>query len=221
MPVSCSGKKPFGMIMYRTTVSISVPRNTQSVSRLVPQHALQAPFVARQQPVEHPLEEQIDAAVIGPPRLLLRKREHIIGVKVSAMHPETRIATVTVTANSRNSRPTMPPISSSGMNTATSERLIETMVKPISPAPLSAASSGVSPVLDMADDVLQHDDRIVHHEADGDRQPHQRQVVEAVAEQIHHRERPGQRQRHGDAGDDRRPERCAETERSPRPPGRW
>ena len=80
------------------------------------------------------------------------------------------------------------------------------MVKPISPAPLSAASSGVRPVLDVADNVLQHDDRIVHHEADGDREPHQRKVVEAVTEQIHHRECPGQRQRHGDGGDDRRPD---------------
>ena len=48
-------------------------------------------------------------------------------------------------ANSRNSRPTMPPISSSGMNTAISETLIETMVKPISPAPLMAASIGFMP----------------------------------------------------------------------------
>ena len=47
---------------------------------------------------------------------------------------------VTVTANSRNRRPTMPLISSSGMNTATSEMLIERIVKPISPAPLMAAS---------------------------------------------------------------------------------
>jgi Phage integrase family len=64
---------------------------------------------------------------------LPRKRAAIIGVKVSAKVPEISIATVTVTANSRNNRPTMPPISKSGMNTATSERLIETMVKPISP----------------------------------------------------------------------------------------
>jgi hypothetical protein len=42
---------------------------------------------------------------------------------------------VTVTANSRNRRPTIPPISRSGMKTATSDTLIETMVKPISPRP--------------------------------------------------------------------------------------
>ncbi len=39
----------------------------------------------------------------------------------------------------------MPPISSNGMNTAISEKLIETMVKPISPAPFSAASIGAMP----------------------------------------------------------------------------
>ena len=39
----------------------------------------------------------------------------------------------------------IPPISSSGMNTATSEMLMDMMVKPISPAPLSVASMGVMP----------------------------------------------------------------------------
>ena len=55
------------------------------------------------------------------------------------------IATEIVTANSRNTRPTMPPISSTGMNTAISENVIEMMVKPISRAPLSAASNGRMP----------------------------------------------------------------------------
>ena len=55
------------------------------------------------------------------------------------------MVSVTVIANSRNSRPTMPPISSSGMKTATSETEIEMIVKPISPAPFSAASIGAMP----------------------------------------------------------------------------
>ena len=50
-----------------------------------------------------------------------------------------------VTANSRNTRPTMPPISSTGMNTAISEKVIDTMVKPISREPFSAASNGRMP----------------------------------------------------------------------------
>jgi hypothetical protein len=49
-----------------------------------------------------------------------------------------KTAVVTVMANSRKSRPTMPPMKISGMNTATSEMLIERIVKPISPAPLSS-----------------------------------------------------------------------------------
>ena len=55
------------------------------------------------------------------------------------------IATETDTANSRNTRPTMPPISSTGMNTAISEKVIDTMVKPISREPFSAASNGRMP----------------------------------------------------------------------------
>ena len=55
------------------------------------------------------------------------------------------MAADSVIANSRKSRPTMPPIIKIGMNTATSEMLIESTVKPISRAPASAASIGDSP----------------------------------------------------------------------------
>ncbi len=72
-------------------------------------------------------------------------RAHSIGVRVSETKPDTMIATEMDTANSRNTRPTMPPISSTGMNTAISENVMEIMVKPISRAPLSAASNGRMP----------------------------------------------------------------------------
>ena len=68
-----------------------------------------------------------------------------MGVSVSETNPETTIATEIVTANSRNTRPTMPPISSTGMNTAISEKVIEMMVKPTSREPFSAASNGRMP----------------------------------------------------------------------------
>src|SRR5262249_7868074 len=58
--------------------------------------------------------------------------------------------------------------------------------------------------LDVAHDVLDHDDRVVDDEAGGDRQRHQRQVVDAVADEIHDREGADQRHRHHDAGNDRR-----------------
>ena len=73
------------------------------------------------------------------------KREHSIGARVSETSAETAIEAVTVRANSRNSRPIMPPINSSGMNTAINEQAIDSTVKPISREPLSAALNGASP----------------------------------------------------------------------------
>src|SRR5580692_3959211 len=70
---------------------------------------------------------------------------HIIGVVVSEMNMETRMAVERVTANSRKRRPTIPPIINRGINTAMSEMLMENTVKPICSVPLSAASNGFMP----------------------------------------------------------------------------
>ena len=67
------------------------------------------------------------------------------GVSVSEMKPDTSTAVVTVMANSRNRRPVMPPMKKTGMKTATSEIVIERMVKATWPPPLIAASIGGSP----------------------------------------------------------------------------
>ena len=56
-----------------------------------------------------------------------------------------RIATASVIANSRNSRPITSPMKSSGISTAISDSVSEMMVKPICSAPFSAAASGGSP----------------------------------------------------------------------------
>ena len=90
--------------------------------------------------------------------------------------------------------------------------LIDTMVKPISPAPLNAAAQRRLALLDVARDVFQHHDGVVDDEADRDRQRHQRQIVERVAERPHQRAGAEQRQRHGDARDDGRPEAAQEDE---------
>ena len=63
------------------------------------------------------------------------------------------------------------------MKTAMSERLIETIVKPISDAPSIAACDCRFALLPMSVNVFQHDDRVVHDEADRDAEAHQRQVV--------------------------------------------
>ena len=72
-------------------------------------------------------------------------REHIIGVSVSDTIAEVTTAIVSVSANSRNMRPTSPDINSNGMKTAISDTVSEITVKPISLAPFSDASITDSP----------------------------------------------------------------------------
>ena len=72
------------------------------------------------------------------------RREHIIGVVVSDTSSDISTATESVTENSRNSRPTMPPMSRIGMNTATSDRLIDSTVKPTSRAPRMRRLAGAA-----------------------------------------------------------------------------
>ena len=116
-----------------------------------------------------------------------------MGVRLSETKPEIRIATLMVTANSWNSRPMMPPMNSTGMNTAASESVIERIVKPISRAPSKRRLHARLAHLHVADDVLQHHDGVVHHEAHRERQRHQREVVERVAQQVHGGERADDR----------------------------
>ena len=68
-----------------------------------------------------------------------------MGVSVSETTAEIRMVTASVTANSRNKRPTMSPMNSSGMSTAIKETVNDTMVNPICSAPFNAACSGRSP----------------------------------------------------------------------------
>ena len=67
------------------------------------------------------------------------------------------------------------------MNTARSDTVIETMVKPICLAPFERSGHGRLAVLDEARDVLGHHDGVVDDEARRDGERHERQVVEAVA----------------------------------------
>src|SRR5580704_3566313 len=72
-------------------------------------------------------------------------REQSIGVSVKDTAPDTKMATLRVTANSWNCRPMIPPMNNRGMKTATSEMLIESTVNPICFAPLRVASIGERP----------------------------------------------------------------------------
>ena len=78
--------------------------------------------------------------------LALRNWAHSMGVVVSDTRNETAMATLRVTANSRKSLPTMPPMSRMGINTAIKEVLMERTVNPISFEPFIAASKGFIPI---------------------------------------------------------------------------
>src|SRR5439155_1108063 len=65
---------------------------------------------------------------------------------------------------------------------------------------------------DVAGDVLDHHDRVVDDEASGDRQRHQRQVVDREAGEVHDAERADERKRHRDARNDRRRNAAQEQE---------
>ena len=105
------------------------------------------------------------------------QRADIIGTSVSETTAEIRIVIASVTANSRNSRPTTSPMNSSGISTAISDTVSEMMVKPICAAPFSAASQRRLALLDVARDVLDHHDRVVDDEAGRDGQRHQLRLL--------------------------------------------
>ncbi len=108
-----------------------------------------------------------------------------------------------VIENSRKMRPISPLMNTSGMNTAASESVMARMVKLISLADSTDASNALRPVFHQAHRVFQKHDGVIHQEPDGQRQSHQRQVVEAVAQNVHRNEREQQRQRQRDGRNQR------------------
>ena len=206
-PVSCCGNKPFGMVDVQNDVQPDGDEQDQHDQRGMPQRPGQGPAVERRA-----RDRTRFAFLAAADRRACRNRAHIIGVVVNEIASDTRIAIDSVTANSRNRRPTMPPISRIGRNTAISDRLMETTVKPTSLRALQGGLKARHAFLDMAGDVFQHDDRVVDDEAGGDGQRHQRQIVQAVAQQIHRAEGADDRHRHGDRRDQGRADAAQEQE---------
>ena len=124
--------------------------------------------------------------------------EHSIGVSVRATTPEKKIEAASVMPNSRKSLPVLPVMKASGTNTAIRVAVVAITAKPISRAPSKEASSGGWPFLDAPVHVLDLDDGVVHHDADGEHDGEQRQHVDRCAEEGHHHEgrRDGDRDRH-------------------------
>ena len=125
-----------------------------------------------------------------------------MGVVVREMTIDTRMAVERVMANSRKSRPMMPPISSRGMKTAMSEMEIEKTVKPISCAPRSAAWNRRHAIFQVARDVFHDDDGVVDDKTAGNGKRHQGQVVQREAGEVHDRAGADEGDRHGDRWDE-------------------
>ena len=96
----------------------------------------------------------------------------------------------------------MSPMKRNGISTAISDTVKEMIVKPICFAPL-ARLAGACRLLRDNERCSDHHDCVIDHESGSDRQCHQRQIVEAEAEQIHRAERADEGKRHGHAGNDR------------------
>jgi hypothetical protein len=144
-PMSSSGKKPLGMAMNRTTVATKVSSATTSTVRRC------ASAMSRLRVYQRSMatKARSNARTRSPGGFLwassVRNRLAIIGTRVSETTAEIRIVIASVTANSRNRRPTTSLMNSSGISTAISDTVSEMIVKPICVAPLNAASIGFSP----------------------------------------------------------------------------
>ena len=68
-----------------------------------------------------------------------------MGVALRDTSSDTTMAPITTTANSRNTRPTMPPMNRMGMKAAIRARLMDTSVNQISRVPSRAACGAVLP----------------------------------------------------------------------------
>jgi len=108
-----------------------------------------------------------------------------MGVSVNDTKPDARIAMPITLANSWNTRPTTPPMKKTGMNTATSEMVIDMIVKVISREPFRAASIGSRPASLWRTMFFEHHYGIVDHEPDREREREQRDIVEGISAEIH------------------------------------
>ena len=100
-----------------------------------------------------------------------------------------------VTANCWYSRPVMPGMKAVGMKTAARMRAMAITGPVTSSIACRAASWGVIPSFNMVLDRLHHDDRIVHHQADGQHQAKEREGVDGKSEQGKDNEGSDQRNR--------------------------
>ena len=107
------------------------------------------------------------------------------GVMVMALTAEMIIEAEIVTANWRKKRPVMPVMKAHGTNTAHSTSVMARIGPVISSIALMVAVRVSQAPGHLPFDVFQDHDGVVHHDADGQHQAEQRDVVQAVAQHRH------------------------------------
>ena len=154
------------------------------------------------------------AAPCGRSRIAARA-----GLSVSELSAERTVETAIVTANWRKNWPVIPLMNAHGTNTAHEhqghgdDRPGDLVHRP------AGRLRGVQPLLQPALDVLDDDDGVVDHDADGQDQAEQRDVVQAEAQRGHDGEGADDGDRHGDQGDQGGPPVLQEDQHHERRPG--
>jgi hypothetical protein len=135
--------------------------------------------------------------------MVFEKRDDNIGSRVNATKSETSTAPRHGEPNWRKNWPTMPSMNATGRNTATIVSVVASTLRAISLVPSSAATKGFA-ALEVLEDVLAHDDRVVDEKPDRQRKAEQRHHVEREAQHVHQEERGDHAGREGQGADDGR-----------------
>ena len=126
------------------------------------------------------------------------------GVRVSALKAEIAIENAMVSANWRNRMPVVPGKNATGTNTATSTSDVA-MTAPATSFMASGAALWESRLafLNVALDVFDHHDGVIHHQSGGQRDAEQRQRIDRKPQQLDEGESSDQRNRNGHRGNNR------------------
>ena len=171
--------------------------------------APEQPAVAAGRGAQAALDQTRRAAA---PSCRLSSLVHSAGHRVSETSIEIATAAPSTKPNSVNSRPTWPSTNEIGTNTAIRVSEVAITAKVTWRVPSTPATSGDLAELDAALDVLEHHDRIVHHDADRENQREQREHVDREAERVDADERADHRHGNGDRRHHGRPGRRQEGE---------
>ena len=203
-PWSSSGRNPIGVFrdsaVDRRRRTRRLRRATNAARRTQERHAA-AIAVAR--PVDAAAARVPSGRGDGPPGRSTSAQS--AGDRVSAFKAEISMATLIVTANWRNNWPETPGMKAIGTNTDSSTSVIAMIGAVIWRHRLlgRVGRREVRLLLHHAFDVLDHDDRIVDDDADGQHEREQRDRVGGIADRQQHGERADQADRHRDRRNDR------------------